>query len=159
MEDQWKGSESQAHSAGVSHPFQVDKAHCTRSPHTEDKVHNHPTRIRTCRVTGSCSGMKSDGNVSKCQDKAAFLGLVDFMRSPQGAGDCLYFIGCTLKSISSPKTLQITLKDLPFNCLSGTHSPVFHLQVRANWLTLRESYLWLVRATECVYSYPQSDST
>lgn len=76
-------------------------------PQTEDKVHNHPTRIRTCRVAGSCSGMKSDGNVSKCQDKAAFLGLVNFMRSLQGAGGlpCAdeNFIGCTLKAFHLPK--------------------------------------------------------
>lgn len=48
------------------------------------------------------------------------------------------------------KILRIFSEDLPWNCLSGTHSPVFHLQTCANSLTLRESYLLVVWTTECV---------
>lgn len=60
--------------------------------------------------------------------------------------NCIWFI---FKASLLKKT-QMILQVLSWGCLSGTHSPVFHLQTWDRLFTLRECYLRVVWATASV---------
>lgn len=104
-----------------------------------------------CRVICSCGEMRSDGNVSKCQDKAVFFGVVNLM--------CvLHEDGCAeMKTLLDALSKHYIWENAPDHLrgfalklsVRNTVTRVPPLDV-ANSLTLKESYLWAGRTTECV---------